>query len=143
MVPYVVALFSSILWLYYAMLKKNAMLLVLINSFKCVMEMIYIILYITYVPRAPRVIIKSVLVEKLYDIIHPIIYIYFNLINVEFWVYNSTLKEFVSMNIGLFSLILLVTHLAVNEKFCIEFLGWICVVVSVSIFAAPLSIVVS
>ena len=56
-------------------LKKNVMLLVTINSFGCVIEMIYIILYITYGPRAHRVSIKSVLVEKLYDIIHPIIYI--------------------------------------------------------------------
>ena len=47
------------------------MLLVTINSFGCVIEIIYIILYITY---APRVSIKSVLVEKLYDFIHPIIY---------------------------------------------------------------------
>ena len=72
---HVVALFNSILWLYYAILKKNVMLLVTINSFGCVIEMIYIILYITYGPKALRVSIKSVLVEKLYDIIHPIIYI--------------------------------------------------------------------
>jgi len=71
----VVALFSSILWLYYVILKKNAMLLVKINSFGCVIEMIYIILYIIYGPRALRVSIKSILVEKLYDFIHPIIYI--------------------------------------------------------------------
>ncbi|XP_075656542.1 bidirectional sugar transporter N3-like [Castanea sativa] len=107
-VPYVVALFSSILWLYYAMLKKNAMLLITINSFGCVIEMIYIILYITYAPRVPR---------------------------------NSTLKVFISMNMGLFTLILLVTHFVVKEKFRVEFLGWICVAVSVSVFAAPLSIV--
>ncbi|KAL0004659.1 hypothetical protein SO802_012220 [Lithocarpus litseifolius] len=70
--------------------------------------MIYIILYITYAPRAPR---------------------------------NSTLKVFVSMNMGLFTLILLVTHFAVKEKFRVEFLGWVCVAISVSVFAAPLSIV--
>ena len=44
---------------------------------------------------------------------------------------------------GLFSLILLVTHPAVKEKFCVEFQGWICAAVFVSIFVAPLSIVVS
>ena len=47
------------------------------------------------------------------------------------------------MNMGLFTLILLVTHFAVKEKFRVEFLGWVCVTVSVSVFAAPLSIVVS
>ncbi|XP_030957616.1 bidirectional sugar transporter N3-like [Quercus lobata] len=107
-VPYVVALFSSILWLYYAMLKKNAMLLITINSFGCAIEMIYIILYITYAPRAPG---------------------------------NLALKVFVSMNMGLFTSILLVTHFAVKEKFRVEFLGWVCVAISVSVFAAPLSIV--
>ncbi|KAM4120252.1 hypothetical protein ACJW30_03G118000 [Castanea mollissima] len=54
---------------------------------------------------------------------------------------NSTLKVFISMNMGLFTLILLVTHFVVKEKFRVEFLGWICVAVSVSVFAAPLSIV--
>ena len=74
MVPYVVALFNSRLWLYYMMLKKNAMLLVTINSLGFVIEIIYIIMYIIYAPMAPRVSIKSILVEKLYDFIHPIIY---------------------------------------------------------------------
>ncbi|BAT82932.1 hypothetical protein VIGAN_04001800, partial [Vigna angularis var. angularis] len=49
--PYLVALFSSMLWLYYALLKKDAFLLLTINSFGCVIEMIYIILYITYAAR--------------------------------------------------------------------------------------------
>ncbi|KAK7845411.1 bidirectional sugar transporter n3 [Quercus suber] len=42
---------------------------------------------------------------------------------------------------GLFSLILLVTHFAMEERFHVEFLGWICIAVSISIFAAPSSIV--
>lgn len=53
--PYLVALFSSMLWLYYALLKKDAMLLLTINSFGCVIEIIYIILYITYATRDARV----------------------------------------------------------------------------------------
>ncbi|KAG2403710.1 Bidirectional sugar transporter N3 Nodulin 3 [Vigna angularis] len=52
--PYLVALFSSMLWLYYALLKKDAFLLLTINSFGCVIEMIYIILYITYAARDAR-----------------------------------------------------------------------------------------
>ncbi|XP_023921711.1 bidirectional sugar transporter SWEET15 [Quercus suber] len=43
----------------------------------------------------------------------------------------------------MFSLILLVTHFAMKEKFRVEFLGWICIAVSVSVFVAPLSIVLS
>ena len=56
---------------------------------------------------------------------------------------NSTLKVFDSMNMGLFSLILLVTNIAMKEKFYVKFLGWICVAVSVSVFAALLNIIVS
>ena len=41
------------------------------------------------------------------------------------------------------SLILLVTHFAMKEKFHVEFLGWIYVAISISFFVAPLSIVVS
>ena len=47
------------------------------------------------------------------------------------------------MNMGLFSLILLVTNIAMKEKFYVKFLGWICVAVSVSVFAALLNIIVS
>ncbi|KAL2329434.1 hypothetical protein Fmac_017015 [Flemingia macrophylla] len=52
--PYLVALFSSMLWLYHALLKKNALLLVTINSFGCVVETIYIVFYITYATRDAR-----------------------------------------------------------------------------------------
>uniref|UniRef100_A0A2N9GPN2 Bidirectional sugar transporter SWEET n=1 Tax=Fagus sylvatica TaxID=28930 RepID=A0A2N9GPN2_FAGSY len=96
------------LWLYYAMLKKNAVLLITINIFGSFIEMIYIILYIAYAPKAPR---------------------------------NLTLKLFVSMNMGLFSLILLVTQFLVKDIYRVQVLGWICVALSVSVFAAPLSIV--
>lgn len=65
-----------------------------------------------------------------------IILIFFNL-------QNSTVKLFVSMNVGVFSLILLLTHFLATDSTRILILGWICVAVSVSVFAAPLSIVVS
>ncbi|KAG4926197.1 hypothetical protein JHK87_051737 [Glycine soja] len=106
--PYLVALFSSMLWLYYALLKKDAMLLLTINSFGCVIEVIYIILYITYATRDAR---------------------------------NLTLKLFFAMNVGAFALILLVTHFAVHGSLRVQVLGWICVSLSISVFAAPLSIV--
>ncbi|TKY64728.1 Bidirectional sugar transporter N3 [Spatholobus suberectus] len=106
--PYVVALFSSMLWLCYALLKKDAVLLLTINSFGCVIEIIYIILYITYASRDVR---------------------------------NLTLKLFLAMNVGSFALILLVTHFAVHGSLRVQVLGWICVSLSISVFAAPLSIV--
>ncbi|XP_049405601.1 bidirectional sugar transporter N3-like [Solanum stenotomum] len=53
-VPYVVALFSSMLWMYYAFIKKNAILLVSINSFGCIVETIYITIFILYASKESR-----------------------------------------------------------------------------------------
>lgn len=50
-VPYVIALFSAMLMIYYAMLKDNATLLITINSFGCVIETIYICIYLAYAPK--------------------------------------------------------------------------------------------
>ncbi|KAJ8547745.1 hypothetical protein K7X08_011331 [Anisodus acutangulus] len=52
--PYVVALFSSMLWMYYAFIKKNAILLVSINSFGCIVETIYISIFILYASKKAR-----------------------------------------------------------------------------------------
>ncbi|KAJ6410470.1 hypothetical protein OIU84_007255 [Salix udensis] len=52
--PYVVALFSAMIWLYYASLKSDALLLITINSFGCFIETIYIALYIAYAPKQAR-----------------------------------------------------------------------------------------
>ncbi|KAK7394108.1 hypothetical protein VNO78_14627 [Psophocarpus tetragonolobus] len=106
--PYLVALFSSMLWLYYALIKKDAVLLVTINSLGCVIEIIYIVLYIIYATRNAR---------------------------------NLTIKLFSAMNMASFALILLVTNFAVHGPLRVQVLGWICVSISVSVFAAPLSIV--
>ncbi|KAK7246814.1 hypothetical protein RIF29_41684 [Crotalaria pallida] len=52
--PYLVALFSSMLWLYYAMVKRGAMLLVTINSFGFFIEIIYIVIFIIYATNDAR-----------------------------------------------------------------------------------------
>ncbi|CAK7336110.1 unnamed protein product [Dovyalis caffra] len=106
--PYLVALFSSMLWLYYAMMKKDAILLVTINAFGCVIETIYIAIYVAYATRESRV---------------------------------STIKLLVSMNMGLFSSILLLTQFLVGGSVRVKALGWLCVAFSVCVFAAPLNIV--
>ncbi|KAK0574550.1 hypothetical protein LWI29_025322 [Acer saccharum] len=106
--PYLVALFSSMLWLYYAMVKGNAFLLITINSFGCVVETIYIAMFIAYAPIENR---------------------------------KLALKILFSMNIGAFTLILLVTHFLLKGNLQVIVIGWICVGFSVCVFAAPLSIV--
>lgn len=47
-IPYVVALFSAIMWIYYAFLKSNTTLLITINSVGCFIETFYILFYFFY-----------------------------------------------------------------------------------------------
>jgi hypothetical protein len=53
-VPYVVALFSCVLWIFYALIKTNSRLLLTINAFGCGIEFIYIAAYLVYAPRRAR-----------------------------------------------------------------------------------------
>ncbi|PKI76958.1 hypothetical protein CRG98_002461, partial [Punica granatum] len=107
-IPYLVTLFSSMLWLYYALLKGDAALLMTINSFGCVIEMIYIIIFLSYAPRDAR---------------------------------KLTIKYFIYMNLGAFFILTLITRYAVPAHLRVMVYGWICVAVSVCVFASPLSIV--
>ncbi|KAK7316839.1 hypothetical protein RJT34_00593 [Clitoria ternatea] len=53
--PYVVALFSSMLWIYYALVKKDAsLLLITINTFGCVIETTYLSIFLVYAPKKIR-----------------------------------------------------------------------------------------
>ena len=54
-IPYVVALFSSMLWIYYALLKSNMPLLITINSFGMFIETIYVGFYLFYASKKARV----------------------------------------------------------------------------------------
>ncbi|XP_051135990.1 bidirectional sugar transporter SWEET14-like [Andrographis paniculata] len=54
-VPYVVALFSAMLWIYYAFLKSNTTLLITINSVGCFIETIYIVFYLVYASKKGKV----------------------------------------------------------------------------------------
>ncbi|XP_072964718.1 bidirectional sugar transporter SWEET14-like [Typha angustifolia] len=54
-VPYIVALFSAMLWFYYAFVKTDAVLLITINSAGCFIETIYIIMYLIYAPRKSKI----------------------------------------------------------------------------------------
>ncbi|KAD4585581.1 hypothetical protein E3N88_23182 [Mikania micrantha] len=54
-IPYVVGLFSAMLWIYYALLKGNAMLLITINSVGIVVQTFYLCVFIFYAPKKARV----------------------------------------------------------------------------------------
>ncbi|KAH7867165.1 hypothetical protein Vadar_029757 [Vaccinium darrowii] len=53
-IPYLVALFSCMLWIYYALVKTHAMPLITINSIGCVLEITYIAIYIAYASKKDR-----------------------------------------------------------------------------------------
>ncbi|XP_060206408.1 bidirectional sugar transporter SWEET14-like [Lycium barbarum] len=53
--PYVVGLFSAMLWIYYAMVKTNVILLITINSFGIFAEIIYVAIYFTYATKKQRI----------------------------------------------------------------------------------------
>ncbi|XVE56523.1 hypothetical protein DITRI_Ditri04bG0017500 [Diplodiscus trichospermus] len=61
-IPYVVSLFSAMLWIYYAFVKSGAFLLITINSFGCVIETIYIAIYIAYAPKQARMFTLRILI---------------------------------------------------------------------------------
>jgi solute carrier family 50 (sugar transporter) len=109
-VPYVVALFSAMLWIFYALIKTGELLLVTINIVGIVIESIYIIMYFVYAPKKGK------------------------------W---FTAKIMLGLNVGFFGLIMLVTLLLFKGGKRVVVLGWICVGFSVSVFVAPLSIIVS
>ncbi|XP_023548379.1 bidirectional sugar transporter SWEET15-like [Cucurbita pepo subsp. pepo] len=105
--PYLVALFSSALWLYYAILKTNTFLLITINSFGCVLEFLYLIVFIAFAANPVRML---------------------------------TIRIFAVINLGLLGFILLAIHFIPKRSNAVKVMGWICVAVSISVFAAPLSV---
>ncbi|TXG54423.1 hypothetical protein EZV62_019679 [Acer yangbiense] len=54
-VPYVISLLSATLWMYYALLKVDVLLLITINTFFCVIQTIYISLYLFYASNKARI----------------------------------------------------------------------------------------
>ncbi|XP_028770630.1 bidirectional sugar transporter NEC1-like [Neltuma alba] len=54
-IPYVVALLSAMLLLYYGFLKSNAILIITINAIGCAIELAYLILYLTFATRKQKI----------------------------------------------------------------------------------------
>ncbi|CAL9112984.1 unnamed protein product [Musa acuminata var. zebrina] len=106
--PYVVAVFSCMLWIYYAYVKTDSILLITINSFGVFIETAYITIYLIYAPKKTRIL---------------------------------CMRIFVLLNVVVFAAIILSTQLLFTGSIRVKVLGWICVGFSVSVFAAPLSVI--
>ncbi|KAG9149816.1 hypothetical protein Leryth_023646 [Lithospermum erythrorhizon] len=106
-IPYSVALFSAMLYLYYAFIKGNSLMLITINSVGSVVETAYLIVFMIYATKKAKM---------------------------------FTTKLIILFNIGALGLIMGLTGLLVKGKLRVSMVGWICAVFSVSVFAAPLSI---
>ncbi|CAI9767886.1 unnamed protein product [Fraxinus pennsylvanica] len=60
-IPYSVALFSAMLYLYYAYLKKHVLLLITINSFGCVMELGFLTIFMVYATHESKIYTAKIL----------------------------------------------------------------------------------
>ncbi|KAK9945503.1 hypothetical protein M0R45_011017 [Rubus argutus] len=60
--PYSVALFAAMLTLYYAFVKTNCLMLIVINSIGCFIESLYLIMFMTYAPPKSRIFTAKLLV---------------------------------------------------------------------------------
>ncbi|XP_054806620.1 bidirectional sugar transporter SWEET10-like [Prosopis cineraria] len=108
--PYVVALFSCMLWIYYALVKNSTtLLLITINSYGIVVEIIYLAIFLFYAPKKLRL---------------------------------ATIKLLMLMNVFGFGAMLLSTlYLVHRQATRYQIIGWICLVVNISVFGAPLLII--
>ncbi|KAJ6374558.1 hypothetical protein OIU78_030126 [Salix suchowensis] len=107
-IPYVIALFSAMLWLFYAVFSEDAILLITINTFAFFMETGYIAVYLYYATKKVKIL---------------------------------TFKLLLLFNIfGLGLICSLALFLTQGQK-RVQVLGWICMIFSLCVFAAPLFIV--
>ncbi|CAI9767887.1 unnamed protein product [Fraxinus pennsylvanica] len=106
-IPYSVALFSAMLYLYYAFLKKNVVMLITINSVGCVFEVVFLTIFMVYATKKSKI---------------------------------FTTKLLILFNIGALGLIIGCTYFLSEGNKRVKIVGSICSAFSLSVFAAPLSI---
>ncbi|KAL7145798.1 hypothetical protein ABFS83_07G111600 [Erythranthe nasuta] len=107
-IPYSVAFFSASLLLYYGFLKTNAYMIVSINGIGCVIEAIYLVIYLIYAPNKAKVHFHDELI--------------------------------IIFNVGGLGLITAVSLVAFKGSKRVSFVGWVCAIFTIAVFAAPLSI---
>lgn len=140
-IPYVVALFSAMLTLYYGMLKPNGVCLITINSIGIFIESAYILLFMIYAPKDAKV--CDIFDDRIFAYsVSELNYVYFNL-RIIISGQKYTAKLLVLMNGVLFGTIIFTTLKFFGGSDRITVVGWICAIFSVCVFVAPLSIMVT
>lgn len=96
------------LWLFYASLKSesDAFLLITVNSVGCVIETIYIGLYLAYAPKQARVRTYSIVREERPECI----------LIVGDWMQMPTLRLLILLNFGGYCSILLLSHFLAKDR---------------------------
>ncbi|TXG66248.1 hypothetical protein EZV62_007523 [Acer yangbiense] len=128
-IPYVAALCSSILFLYYGFL-KSVFLIISINSIGCAIESAYLIFYLIYAP--PKEKGSSNIVVVLFFRV---------LTNKLLHLQKFTVKLILLLNVGAIGLVMFITNCLIKGPKRMTAVGWICVAYNIATFAAPLSIV--
>ncbi|XVF11445.1 hypothetical protein REPUB_Repub08aG0028200 [Reevesia pubescens] len=66
-IPYVISLFSAMLWIYYGLLKKDAMLLIATSPFCVLMQTFYIVTYFYYALKKEKIVtVKLILLFNVF-----------------------------------------------------------------------------
>ncbi|KAG8379457.1 hypothetical protein BUALT_Bualt07G0090500 [Buddleja alternifolia] len=113
-VPYVVGLFSAMLWIYYAFLKTDTTLLVTINSVGCFIQTIYIIFYLIYgSKKSRRQVIRTKSVEympfllSLFLTLSAVMWFFYGLLIKD---YNIAIPNVLGFNFGVIQMVLYVKY---------------------------------
>lgn len=156
-IPYVVGLFSAMLWIYYALLKTDAMLLITINSVGCFIEAFYIGFFLFYAPKKIKVLNSLIVHNYLKNLQINIVYVWqinnWSSRSVLIIIYSygcaklnlmqiQTVKVVVLLNVVGLGLIVVLSQFLAKGPTRIHIVGWICLIFSLSVFVAPLGVVV-
>ncbi|CAN1228009.1 Bidirectional sugar transporter NEC1 [Linum grandiflorum] len=138
-IPYVTALMSAMLLLYYGFLKTNATLIITINAIGITIELVYLSVYLFYSP-SRELVIFPLLITTIFGNFVCSVYIYMVSTTRIERLQMFTVKMLVC-SLGGYGAMMLVTEFWLRGSSRMNTIGWICAVFNIAVFAAPLSIV--
>jgi solute carrier family 50 (sugar transporter) len=121
------------LWLYYALLTKDVLLLS-INAIACVVQSVYIIIY---APKEAKVYLVAIWINLLYNII------YLQLASSSSLLQAFTVKLLCTMNVALYGVMVAFLQFYVQGRRRVSVAGGIGAAFAFAVFVAPLAIIVS